>query len=122
MTFTISGEVYVDRNQNGHANIGELGLSGLTLYIDTNDSGQFNPAIDPYTITNSMGYYAFTGLTPGQTYHIGIANSPSSYSANDLVVTIPSTGRPVIINRDLPVNQLWSIPQSAISTDPLGNL
>ena len=118
-TFTISGEVYVDRNQNGHANVGELGFGGITLYIDTDDSGHFNPAIDPYTMTNNLGYYAFTGLAPGQTYHIGVANLPSSYAANELIVSIPPTSQAVIINRDLSVNQLWSIPQSMISTDPL---
>ena len=74
---SIGGLVYLDRNQNGRDNVGEPGLGGLTLYIDTNRSGQFDPAIDPSTTTDSLGYYSFNGLAPGQSYSIGIANLPT---------------------------------------------
>jgi hypothetical protein len=33
--------------------------SGLLVFVDTNNNGQFDPGVDPYTSTNSFGLYGF---------------------------------------------------------------
>jgi SdrD B-like domain len=116
---TIGGQVYLDRIQNGRKNPGDQGLSGLTIYIDANHSGQFDPAIDPFTTTDSLGYYSFAGLVPGQTYLIGIANLPAMYSSAELMVSTPAASETEFVNRDVPIELRWSLPQATQSVYPL---
>jgi hypothetical protein len=116
---TIAGRVYIDQNMNSRYSAGEDGLGGVTLYIDDNQSGQFDPAVDPSTTTNTEGYYAFTGLAPGKDYDIAIADLSSSYSASELIVQTPAMSRSGIIERYINVTERWSIPQSVMSIDPL---
>ena len=42
----IAGQVYVDQNMNGRYNAGEAGLAGVTVYIDNDHNGTFDPAHD----------------------------------------------------------------------------
>ncbi len=118
-TVTIAGRVYFDRNQNLKYSAGEVGMGGLTLYLDVNHNGRFDPATDPSTTTDALGYYTFAGLAPGATYDIAIANLPSSYSAPEMTVQTPASSRTGIVERFINVTQLWSIPQSISSIDPL---
>ena len=46
-------------------------LAGQTVYIDENNSGQWEPG-DPTTVTDANGDYAFIGLTTG-TYSVSVA-------------------------------------------------
>ena len=39
-TESISGTVFSDANGNANLDVGETGLSGQTVYIDTNDDGK----------------------------------------------------------------------------------
>jgi len=117
--FTIAGRVFLDRNLNLRYNAGETGLGGLRLYLDNNQSGQFDPESDPSTITNNQGYYAFTGLAPGKTYHIGIANLPVSDSMTEVTVSTPAASQTGIIDRYIGVIERWSIPQPVWTVDPL---
>ncbi len=89
-TIAIAGRVFVDGNANSRYGAGEAGLGGLTVYIDNDRSGRFDPAHDPLTTTNAGGYYAITGLIPGETYDLAIADLSSSYSANEVVVQTPA--------------------------------
>ena len=61
---SISGTVFDDSNGNGIQDPGELGISGVVLYIDLDNAGDFQ-AGDPPTTTNSSGVYSFTGLAAG---------------------------------------------------------
>ncbi len=68
-TYEVGDTVYADWNGNGSQNIGEEGLSGITvtLYASTG-------AAITSTTTNASGYYIFTGLVTG-TYRVGVGTS-----------------------------------------------
>jgi hypothetical protein len=57
---------------------GGAALSGVTVFLDNDHTGRFNPADDPYTPTGPTGFYAFYGLTPGTTYDVGVV-VPAGY-------------------------------------------
>ena len=63
---TISGEVF--RQETDSPRGAAIGLAGWTVYIDTNGDGKLEPG-EPTALTNSGGFYTFTGLAPG-TYTI----------------------------------------------------
>jgi RHS repeat-associated protein len=52
----------------------EPGLPGWTVYLDLNHDGKLDPG-DPFTTTDSVGHYAFTGLAPG-TYTVAEVGQP----------------------------------------------
>ncbi len=60
----IYGQVFEDLNGNGVKDPGEAGLSGWTVYLDTNDNGQLETGETSVT-TNANGEYAFTSLASG---------------------------------------------------------
>jgi uncharacterized protein (DUF2141 family) len=60
----ISGTVFNDANANGVQDTGELGIPGVTVFIDTTNAGVFKTG-DPQTVTNSSGFFSFTGLSSG---------------------------------------------------------
>lgn len=61
----VSGVVYRDANRTGTRQAGEAGLAGVTVYLDLDGDGVFDPS-DPSTTTNAAGAYAFSGLVPGR--------------------------------------------------------
>lgn len=61
---SISGMKYNDINGNGHKNSGEGGLSGWTIYLDTNKNGVLDIG-EPSTVTDVNGNYSFSNLGPG---------------------------------------------------------
>jgi serine-aspartate repeat-containing protein C/D/E len=76
--YTISGIAFNDANKNGVRDLGEIGVSGVTVFIDSNNNGVLDPA-EPMTTTatdlfytpavNEIGTYSFTHLARG-TYHV----------------------------------------------------
>jgi VCBS repeat-containing protein len=72
--FVISGLAFNDANRNGVRDPGEKGLSGVTVYLDTNNNSQLD-AGEPTTLTstdlfftpavNEIGTYSFTHLARG---------------------------------------------------------
>ena len=70
----ICGKKWNDLNHNGVQDAGEPGMAGVTIYIDLNGNGQWNPgepqiitsADDPNTCADETGNYCFTFLLPGQ--------------------------------------------------------
>ncbi len=62
----LCGWVYVDTNNNGVRDAGEVGISGVTLTLKDADG---NPT-GITAITDTDGHYCFTGLHPG-TYTVG---------------------------------------------------
>ncbi|MEK7547005.1 MAG: SdrD B-like domain-containing protein [Patescibacteria group bacterium] len=68
----ISGKKYNDLDQNGEDDAGEPGLSGWTIYLDTNNNGALDGG-EPTQTTASGGGYTFSNLGPG-TYHVREVN------------------------------------------------
>ena len=76
--FIISGMAFFDANHNGVREASERGLSGVKVYIDSNNNGQFD-STEPWTLTsvdqfftpsvNELGTYSFSHLARG-TYTI----------------------------------------------------
>ena len=98
-TFTISGTVYIDTNQNGSQDNGEVNYTASTLTILRTGGS---------TTTNS-GNYSFTNLTPG-TYFISLS-VPSSYAI--------SPGNPASVSRIVGPNTIANfgiIPAGPTST------
>jgi subtilisin family serine protease len=62
---TIRGIVFSDYNANGVRDPNEAGLSGWTVYLDTNDNGQLDGG-EPTRLSAADGGYEFTNLIPGQ--------------------------------------------------------
>lgn len=62
----IFGEKFNDLNRNGTFDLGELLLSGWTIWLDTDNDGQR----DEWVQTDDTGLFMFTGLAPG-TYTVG---------------------------------------------------
>ncbi|WP_419189032.1 SdrD B-like domain-containing protein [Stieleria marina] len=85
-TTTISGTVWSDDNRDGQRDASEAGIAGATVYVDLNQNG-FLDAGDLTEITvaddlatagiDEAGNYAFTGLTPGY-YDVRQVLLPSS--------------------------------------------
>jgi uncharacterized protein (DUF2141 family) len=65
---TISGTVFNDANGNGKLDSGEVGIAGVTVYIDLTNAGSFKVG-DIETTTDASGDYSFSGL-PAGTYVI----------------------------------------------------
>jgi len=63
-TGSITGTVFNDANDNGVQDSGELGISGVSVYIDATNAGVFKSG-DVETTTNTSGVYSFTGLSAG---------------------------------------------------------
>jgi hypothetical protein len=61
---SISGRVVNDINGDGVFSTGDAGIAGRTVYIDLNQSGQFQ-SNDPSATTDDQGNYTISGLLPG---------------------------------------------------------
>ena len=60
----ITGMKWDDRNGNGQKDAGEPGLSGWTIFIDSDNNAALDVG-EPTATTNANGNYAFVGLTVG---------------------------------------------------------
>ncbi|MFO0305133.1 MAG: SdrD B-like domain-containing protein, partial [Burkholderiales bacterium] len=60
---TISGRVYVDTNNNGVPDGGELGIAGVTIVLSGTD--ELGNAVNETTVTDALGNYRFVNLRPG---------------------------------------------------------
>ena len=65
---SISGTVFNDATGGGVQQSGAVGLAGVTVYLDANNTGVF-AAGDTTATTDANGNYSFTNLGPG-TYHV----------------------------------------------------
>ncbi len=68
MIGSISGQKFNDLNGDGVRQIGEQGLSGLTLYLDTNNNGLLDTG-EKSTVSDANGNYTFDHLFAG-TYRV----------------------------------------------------
>lgn len=60
----IAGYKWEDWDRDGLWDAGEPGLSGWTVYLDDNGNDQLDEN-EPSTLTDTMGYFEFFGLTAG---------------------------------------------------------
>ena len=63
-TGSISGVKFHDLNANGVKEPDEPGLEGWTIFLDGNNNRTLNDG-ESAAVTNSLGAYSFSGLTPG---------------------------------------------------------
>lgn len=64
---TISGLVWDDASGNGVREPAEQGLAGVAVFLDANNNGLLD-GVEPSTLTDVAGAYAFTGLEQGEFY------------------------------------------------------
>lgn len=74
-TASLGDKVWYDVNGDGIQDPNELGVAGVTVYLY--DSTGTN--IIDSTVTDALGNYIFTDLTP-DTYYIGFANTPTGFT------------------------------------------
>ncbi len=68
----IQGCVWNDLDEDGAWDqADEAALEGWTVYLDSNDNGQFDDGVDPSTVTDSQGDYWLTDLDGG-TYTVAV--------------------------------------------------
>ena len=65
---SIGGLKFNDINGNGVQDVGDVGLAGVTLFIDANLNGLLDLG-ELSTVTNASGTYSFTNIGPG-TYRV----------------------------------------------------
>ena len=65
---SISGNVYVDVNDDGKFDTGDVGLTGAAVYLDLYDLGSI-AGIDPVVYTGAAGAFSLADL-PGGTYRV----------------------------------------------------
>ncbi len=82
VTGTIAGHVYEDLNLSQSRTSSDPAYAGWTVFLDNNNDGLLD-AGDTATTTNATGYYQFTGLSLGVTYHVFQA-IPPGYSRTTL--------------------------------------
>jgi hypothetical protein len=78
----ISGQIFLDYNDDGSPDVGEPGMVGQTLYLDINGNGVLDRG-EPTTVTDAAGNYVFSALFPG-TYTVREAVPPGSVVLNPL--------------------------------------
>ena len=99
---SISGTVYNDFNGNGRVEAGEGGITGVTVFLDTNGDGAPSSG-EPTKTTGASGGYTFTGLTAG-TYRVDYVAStlPSGFrNSGTKPVTVDLAGGAVAVGKNL---------------------
>lgn len=62
---SISDFVWFDANADGLQTAGEVGISGVRVWIDMDGDNTFNSSTDLWAVTDSNGLYEISGLAPG---------------------------------------------------------
>ena len=102
--YTISGYKFEDRNKNGELDCGdgpartdggcEPGLAGVTIYIDENANGQFDPG-EAHVMTDTFGYYRFENIAPGS-YIVGAILPTGTMATTPTLQTVTVTTENVV--------------------------
>lgn len=91
---SVLGVIYNDVNLNGNRDGGEIGVSGIQVFVDVNNSGSYDVG-EPTATTDSGGAFFIGNVTPGTLSVKAIVNSPYTLTqpANATrVVTLTSGG------------------------------
>jgi hypothetical protein len=96
----ITGSTWHDADGDGHADPGDTGLNGITVFLDLNDDGSLDPVAEPATSTDEHGRYYFSGLAAGD--YVVRALFPDPWLQ---IVASSGPGRPVTVSgADLVLN------------------
>jgi hypothetical protein len=91
---SLSGTKFHDLNGDGVRQAGELGLAGVTLFLDANNNGRLDPG-ETSLVTTANNFYSFTNLGPG-TYRIREVVPPGSVQTTaNLADIVAVSGRDV---------------------------
>jgi len=63
-TGSVTGTVFLDANENGTRELGEAGIGGWAMFIDTNGDAALNPG-EPSAVTAADGSYRFPTVAAG---------------------------------------------------------
>ncbi len=77
----ISGKLILDSNGDGTVQTGDLGLSGWTVYADTNNNSQLDAGTDYSAVTDSQGNFTISNVlasNPAGGYQIRVV-MPAGY-------------------------------------------
>ncbi|MFI5377901.1 MAG: SdrD B-like domain-containing protein [Tepidisphaerales bacterium] len=98
-TVGFSGKIFQDNNRDGVQQLGEPGLAGWVVYIDTNHNGVLDPG-EPMTWTDISGNYELPPQVPGNVRVSFVAPTPDWYSTNapaGYIDVIPHTAGDVVV-------------------------
>lgn len=115
---SLSGSVYLDANQNGVRDSGELGIPGVTVQLTGTDLAGAN--VNATVVTDADGNYSFLKLRPGnyqlietqpRFYTDGTdrAGSAGGIASNDVISSIPLGPNEAAVNYDF--GEGWLHPQ-----------
>ena len=77
---SIGDFVWNDLNGDGIQDVGEVGLSGITVYLDSNNNGSLDGG-EPSVVTDGSGAYDFTGLALGNyNVEVELSSLPAGFS------------------------------------------
>jgi len=123
---TVSGVVFNDANHNGIQDVGEVGESGQTVWVDINGNGVLD-SDDVSAVTDSTGHYTVLGVPPGTfTVHLatGAGTTQTSPATTNYAYTF-SSGQNITganfgtVGADLTVTLENAPPVRAIGTYPV---
>ncbi len=80
-TGSVSATAYVDANNNGAKDAGEVPLGSGTVYVDVHDTGSY-AAGDPSAVTDNTGAATVANVPPG-TYKVGLHARRTGYGQTE---------------------------------------
>ncbi len=103
ITSTVSGTLFDDANSNGVRDAGEVGVAGVELLLNPNDSGcgSLGPS---NTTTDSAGHFEFKGVQAGS-YHLAIPETSGGHISEIIFLDYPQhqyTVAPTGLAADIP--------------------
>ncbi len=64
-TSSITGRIWHDANGNARVDLGDVGLAGVRVFVDSNNNGVWDPATERSALTGADGRYVISGLAAG---------------------------------------------------------
>ena len=113
------GRVFTDANLNSKFETKDRGVSGITVYLDLNKNGVYDPDMDPSCVTDAAGFYSFNHLNVGQTYTLRVVNPSDAEVVEPMYFTPSLHTSSTLIECDLPLASLWSTSQDNFNVQPL---
>ena len=92
---SVGNRVWVDMNNDGMLNPGELGIAGATVQLRRDAGGNGVDAADPILATfttDSEGYYIFPNVAPNTAYFVCSSASGYGYSSGAPIGNHPPSG------------------------------
>src|SRR6185295_10077683 len=74
---TVSGQAFLDRNNNGTLDGAEGGVNGAVVYVDLNGNGSFDSGTEPSATSAGAGNYSISSVPVG-TFNVR-ENPPSGF-------------------------------------------